>query len=127
MTPRGLFPVPSRQDLGQRALGLPTVLVTNESSLSDGEDFTEGYRSLNLGKVVGTPHRRLDHLHLLPAPHRRLHRPRPRLAHPGHRAARTWRCTPAPSTSTVERPLGETETGADAQLEVAVKTLLSEK
>jgi Tol biopolymer transport system component/C-terminal processing protease CtpA/Prc len=46
MTPRGLSAVPSRQNLGQRALGLPTVLVTNESSLSDAEDFTEGYRSL---------------------------------------------------------------------------------
>ena len=35
-----------------RALGLPTVLVTNESSLSDAEDFTEGYRTLRLGKVA---------------------------------------------------------------------------
>ena len=52
MTPRGLFGLPSRQNLGQRALGLPTVLVTNESSLSDAEDFTEGYRTLGLGKVV---------------------------------------------------------------------------
>jgi tricorn protease len=41
--------------LGQRALDKPTVLVTNESSLSDAEDFTEGYRSLGLGKVVGQP------------------------------------------------------------------------
>jgi len=55
MTPRGLFGMPSRQNLGQRALGLPTVLVTNESSLSDAEDFTEGYRTLKLGKVVGEP------------------------------------------------------------------------
>ena len=55
MTPRGLTAQPSRQELGQRALGLPTVLLTNESSLSDAEDFTEGYRSLKLGKVVGTP------------------------------------------------------------------------
>jgi Tol biopolymer transport system component len=31
MTPLGLSPVPSRQNLGQRALGLPTVLLTNES------------------------------------------------------------------------------------------------
>src|SRR6202000_3337685 len=46
MTPRERGPVPSRQALGQRALGVPTVLLTNESSLSDAEDFTEGYRSL---------------------------------------------------------------------------------
>lgn len=55
MTTRGLPTAPSRQALGQRALGLPTILLTNESSLSDSEDFTEGYRELHLGKVVGTP------------------------------------------------------------------------
>jgi C-terminal processing protease CtpA/Prc len=30
-------------------------LVTNQDSLSDAEDFTEGYRALKLGKVVGEP------------------------------------------------------------------------
>ena len=55
MTPRDGSTEPGRQALGQRSLGLPTVLVTNESTLSDGEDFTEGYRTLGLGKVVGTP------------------------------------------------------------------------
>ncbi|MFL6463131.1 MAG: S41 family peptidase [Bryobacteraceae bacterium] len=55
MTPRGGNPAPARPALGQRALGLPTVLVTNQGSLSDAEDFTEGYRALELGKVVGEP------------------------------------------------------------------------
>ena len=55
MTPRGSAPAPARPFLGQRALGLPTVLVTNQGSLSDAEDFTEGYRALKLGKVVGEP------------------------------------------------------------------------
>jgi tricorn protease len=55
MTPRGGKPAPARPFLGQRALGLPTVLVTNQGSLSDAEDFTEGYRTLQLGKVVGEP------------------------------------------------------------------------
>ena len=55
MTPRGSKPAPARPYLGQRALGLPTVLVTNQGSLSDAEDFTEGYRALHLGKVVGEP------------------------------------------------------------------------
>ena len=41
--------------LGQRALERPTILVTNQHSLSDAEDFTEGYRTLKLGKVVGEP------------------------------------------------------------------------
>jgi C-terminal processing protease CtpA/Prc len=55
MTPRGLFGLPSRQNLGQRALDRPTVVVTNEFTLSDAENFVEGYRGLGLGKVVGTP------------------------------------------------------------------------
>ena len=55
MTPRGLPMAPARSVLGQRALELPTVLVTNQHSLSDAEDFTEGYRTLRLGKVVGEP------------------------------------------------------------------------
>jgi Tol biopolymer transport system component/C-terminal processing protease CtpA/Prc len=46
---------PSQVRLGQRALLAPTVLVTNQNTLSDGEDFTEGYRELGLGKVVGEP------------------------------------------------------------------------
>src|ERR1051326_8043768 len=56
MTPRG-FDQPSgaRTVLGQRALERPTILVINRHTLSDGEDFTEGYRSLKLGKVVGEP------------------------------------------------------------------------
>ena len=29
--------------------------MTNQHSLSDAEDFTEGYRALKLGKVVGEP------------------------------------------------------------------------
>jgi Tol biopolymer transport system component/C-terminal processing protease CtpA/Prc len=46
---------PARSILGQRALERPTVLVTNRVTLSDGEDFAEGYRELGLGKVVGEP------------------------------------------------------------------------
>jgi len=44
-----------REQLGQHALGKPTVLITNEETLSDGEDFTQGYRAMHLGKVVGEP------------------------------------------------------------------------
>ncbi len=55
MTRRGLPAAPARVQLGQRALDAPTVLVTNQHSLSDAEDFTEGYRTLGLGKVVGEP------------------------------------------------------------------------
>lgn len=55
MTPRDFSPAPSRTVLGQRALELPTLLVANQHSLSDAEDFTEGYRALKLGRVVGEP------------------------------------------------------------------------
>ncbi|RYG04595.1 MAG: PDZ domain-containing protein [Chitinophagaceae bacterium] len=55
MTSRGLPPSPARVQLGQRAIEAPTVLVTNQHSLSDAEDFTEGYRTMGLGKVVGEP------------------------------------------------------------------------
>ena len=55
MTERGAWTVPGRSNLGQRALERPTILITNQHSLSDAEDLTEGYRTLKLGKVVGEP------------------------------------------------------------------------
>jgi tricorn protease len=55
IAPRGFPKIGGRAALGQRFLGLPTVLVTNRETLSDGEDFTEGYRALKLGPVVGEP------------------------------------------------------------------------
>src|SRR4029079_2191364 len=55
LAPPGTSSAPSRTLLGQRSLELPTALVTNQHSLSDAEDFTEGYRQLKLGKVVGEP------------------------------------------------------------------------
>jgi len=124
MTPRGLSPVPSRQNLGQRALGLPTVLLTNESSLSDAEDFTEGYRSLKLGKVVGEPtagwiiftgSRALIDGSAVRVPGWRIQDLR----------GQTMEMHPRPVDVEVARPLGETETGSDAQLERAVKELLA--
>jgi len=55
MTVRGLPATPARLQLGQRALDAPTILLTNQHSLSDAEDFSEGYRALGLGKIVGEP------------------------------------------------------------------------
>lgn len=120
MTPRDRFPVPSRQNLGQRALGLPTVLVTNESSLSDAEDFTEGYRSLGLGKVVGKPTagwiiftggRQLIDGSVVRLPFIRIDDLR----------GQNMELNPRPVDVDVDRPLGE---AGDAQLDAAVKTLL---
>lgn len=42
-----------RQYYGQQAIQLPTVLVTNRHTISDGECFVEGYRAEALGVVVG--------------------------------------------------------------------------
>lgn len=123
MTPRGGSTVPSRQALGQRALGLPTVLVVNESSLSDSEDFTEGYRTLGLGKVVGVPTagwiiftggRPLIDGSMVRVPGDRI-----RDSH-----GQDMEMHPRPVDVEVERPLGETESGHDAQLEKAVQVLL---
>jgi tricorn protease len=55
MAGRGMPAGPARTQLGQRTLEVPTILVTNQHSLSDAEDFTEGYRAMHLGKVVGEP------------------------------------------------------------------------
>ena len=52
---RGQPAASARAVLGQRSLERPTVLVTNRVTLSDGEDFSEGYRRLGLGRIVGEP------------------------------------------------------------------------
>lgn len=123
MTPRDQFPVPSRQALGQRALGLPTILITNESSLSDAEDFTEGYRYLHLGEVVGTPTagwiiytggQTMIDGSTVRMPFIRVQ----------DMNGQTMELHPRPVDVEVLRPLGETETGHDVQLETAVKELL---
>lgn len=125
MTPRDGAQVPSRQALGQRALGLPTVLVTNESTLSDGEDFTEGYRALQLGKVVGTP---TAGWIIFTGAQRLIDGSSVRV--PGYRiydsAGKDMEMHPRPVDIEVLRPLGETESGEDAQLQKAVTTLLQQ-
>ncbi|MEP7347919.1 MAG: DPP IV N-terminal domain-containing protein, partial [Gemmatimonadaceae bacterium] len=49
MVRRGVPSVPGRPVLGQRALEAPTILIINQATLSDGENFTEGYRTMGLG------------------------------------------------------------------------------
>ncbi len=125
MTPRDGEVEPSRQALGQRSLGLPTVLVTNESTLSDGEDFTEGYRTLGLGKTVGTPTAGwivfTGAQPLIDGSSVRT---------PGTRIKDTrgqdMEMHPRPVDVEILRPLGETETGEDVQLRKAVSTLLGQ-
>jgi C-terminal processing protease CtpA/Prc len=123
MTARGFPGVPSRQQLGQRALGTPTILLTNESSLSDAEDFTEGYRYLRLGKVVGVPtagwiiytsNQPLIDGSVVRVPSIRVQ----------GAAGDDMEMHPRPVDVTVERPLGESLVGKDVQLETAVSELL---
>jgi Tol biopolymer transport system component/C-terminal processing protease CtpA/Prc len=125
MTSRGQGPVPSRQALGQRALGLPTVLMTNESSLSDAEDFTEGYRALKLGKVVGVPTAGwiiyTSNIPLVDGSVVRVPSTRVQGA-----AGDDMELHPRPVDVNVERPLGDTLQGKDTQLDAAVAELLKE-
>lgn len=125
MTPRDGTTMPSRQALGQRALGVPTVLVTNESTLSDGEDFTEGYRALQLGKVVGTP---TAGWIIFTGAQRLIDGSSVRV--PGYRIRdmrnEDMEMHPRPVDIEVLRPLGETESGEDIQLKKAVDTLLGQ-
>jgi Tol biopolymer transport system component/C-terminal processing protease CtpA/Prc len=123
MTPRGLPASPARTSLGQRSLELPTILVTNQHSLSDAEDFTEGYRQLKLGKVVGEPTSGwiifTGSATLIDGTSIRM---------PGTRITsndgQTMELNPRPVDVPVSRPIGETYTGKDSQLETAVRELL---
>jgi tricorn protease len=125
MLPRGLRSASSRTLLGQRALELPTILVTNQHSLSDAEDFTEGYRTLKLGKVVGEPTAgwiiftggvTLIDGSQLRMPSWKI------LASDGT----PMEMHPRPVDVPVTRPVGESYTGKDVQLDTAVSELLKQ-
>jgi C-terminal processing protease CtpA/Prc len=123
MTPRGTVGASSRPFLGQRALELPTVLVTDQYTLSDGEDFAEGYRSLKLGKVVGEPTAGwiifTSNLPLIDGTVFRIPSVRIETAE-GVNMERN----PRPVDVNVTRPLGESYTDHDTQLDAAVRELM---
>src|SRR2546423_521037 len=125
MTPRGFSTAPSRTVLGQRALELPTILVTNRHTLSDGEDFTEGYRSLKLGKVVGEPTAGwiiyTSGVQLIDGSSFRI--PDTKItANDGT----VMELNPRPVDVAVVRPIGESLSGRDSQLDAAVRELLKQ-
>ena len=113
----------ARTALGQRSLERPTVLVTNQHSLSDAEDFTEGYRAMKLGTVVGEPTAGwiiyTSGRTLLDGTTVRL---------PGTRITgvdgKDMELNPRPVDQLVVRPVGESYSGRDSQLDAAVKVLL---
>ncbi len=125
MTRRGFPTAPARVVLGQRALELPTVLVTNRHSLSDAEDFTEGYRALHLGSVVGEPTAGwiiyTSNEPLLDGSSIRV----PFIRIRDHEG-KDMEMHPRPVDIEVKDPIGETLAGNDSQLEAAVKTLLQQ-
>ena len=116
---------PARSILGQRALERPTVLITNRVTLSDGEDFTEGYRELGLGKVVGEPtagwiiytsNEKLIDGSTVRLPFITI----------DTEDGKPMEMHPRPVDVPVSRPLGEGYRGKDSDLDAAVKTLLQQ-
>ena len=111
-----------RTSLGQRVLEHPTALVVNEHSLSDAENFTEAYRALHAGPVVGVPTAgwiiftsgmSLADGSLLRLPSTLV------FAHDGV----DMELHPRPVDVRVENPPGAAERGDDPQLDAAVREL----
>jgi tricorn protease len=125
MTGRGQHSASARTMLGQRALESPTILVCNQHSLSDAEDFTEGYRSLKLGKVVGEPtagwivytaNEPLLDGSMLRLPFIKV----------TTSSGEPLEMHPRPVDIEVQRPIGESYTERDSQLDAAVTELLKQ-
>jgi tricorn protease len=125
MTVRGLPSAPARTMLGQRSLESRTILVTNQHTLSDGEDFTEGYKSMKLGTVVGEPTAGwivfTSNLPLLDGSIMRL----PFIKITDNKGA-NMELAPRTVDIPVTRSMGESAKGIDTQLDAAVSTLLKQ-
>ena len=125
MTERGRWTVPGRSNLGQRALERPTILVTNQHSLSDAEDLTEGYRTLKLGKVVGEPTAGwiIFTWNVQTFDGTTVRLPRQKIT---DNNGQNMELNPRPVDVQITRPIGETLTGKDSQLDTAVRELLNQ-
>lgn len=108
---------------GNRTLNKPTVLVTNAGSASNAEIFTEIYRRLGLGQIVGKPtagavigtiEYRLLNSSLFRLPIYSYSTPE------GENLEGTGRMVDIE----VEQPLGEWAAGRDRQLDSAIDALL---
>jgi C-terminal processing protease CtpA/Prc len=125
MKERGGWEVPARAALGQRSLERPTILLINQHSLSDAEDLTEGYRSLKLGKVVGEPTAGWIiftwNASTFDGTTVRL----PRQLITGS-DGKNMELNPRQVDVPVTRPIGESLTGKDSQLDVSVRELLAQ-
>ena len=125
MVRRGVPSVPGRPVLGQRALEKPTILVTSQATLSDGENFTEGYRTMKLGTVVGEPTAMWDVYTgggtMVDGTNVRL----PFMRNAQLNNAALERASRDVDIK-VDRPMGESYSGRDTQLERAVQELLTQ-
>ncbi len=110
---------------GSRILDKPVILLTNEHSGSNAEMFSEGFRKLGLGKVVGMPTAgaviwttavRLLNGTIFRLPHLKAS------TLDGENTEGRGR----PVDIEVDRKLGEDAAGVDSQLDAAVKALLKE-
>ena len=122
---RGLISTTDTNLAGNRILEQPVILITNEHSGSNAEMFSEGFRKLGLGKVVGMPTAGAViwtwGWGLLDGTIFRL--PRLRVSTlEGENTEGTAR----PVDIQVDRPLGEAAQGIDSQLDVAVEQLLAQ-
>lgn len=116
---------PARTILGQRALERPTVLVTNRVTLSDGEDLSEGYRALGLGKIVGEPTAGwIIYTSNVPMIDGSLVRLPFITVTDVH--GKPMEMHPRPVDVPVSRPLGEAYRQTDSELDASVKTLLQQ-
>ena len=103
----------------------PTILVINHATLSDGENFTEGYRVMRLGKVVGEPTAGWD---VYTGAGTMVDGTTVRLPFMRNAAldGTALELKPLPVDIPVERAMGESDAGRDTQLDAAVKALLAD-
>lgn len=125
MRERGLWTVNARSALGQRSLERPTILLTNQHSLSDAEDLSEGYRALNLGKIVGEPTASwiIYTWNAQTFDGTTVRLPRQLIT---DNNGQNMEKTPRPVDVPVTRPIGESLSGKDSQLDTAVRELLGQ-
>jgi len=122
---RGKIKSSSTNLAGNRILDKPTIVVLNEHSGSNTEMFSEGYRKLGLGKLVGTPSAGAViwtwGWGLLDGSSFRL--PRVRVS---TLEDENLEGSAREVDYYVERPLGESDKGEDSQLKLAVEELLKQ-
>ncbi len=122
---RGHYEAPDTNLAGNRIIEKPLILVTNEHSGSNTEMFSEGFRRLGLGTIVGKPTAGAViwtwGWQLLDGTSFRL--PRMRV---GTLDGENLEGAARPVDIDVDRPLGEAARGVDSQLDTAVSELVAQ-